>query len=116
MSPQQKIDEYIQKTNDWRGEFIKEIRDIIHEVSPDIEEEWKWNSPVFSSKGKMVCSPSAFKSHVGLNFFNGAMIDDRAGLFNSGTEAKKSRSIQFTKDSKINKEALKSLIKIALEI
>jgi hypothetical protein len=68
MTPSEKIDQYIENANDWRGEVIAQIRKTVHEVEPDIVEEWKWNSPVFSHNG-MVCSPGAFKNHVGLNFF-----------------------------------------------
>lgn len=115
MTAKEKIDEYISKTNDWRGDLITEIRKLIHEIQPEIEEEWKWNSPVFSYNGKMVCSTGAFKTHVGLNFFNGAMIEDPNGLFNSGLDAKKSRSINFNKENSINKEALKELLTKAIE-
>src|SRR5690606_18805700 len=115
MAAKEKIDEYISKANDWRGDLIKEIRELIHEIEPEIVEEWKWNSPVFSHKGKMVCSAGAFKTHVGLNFFNGAMIEDPAGLFNSGLDAKKSRSINFNKENSIDKKALKELLTKAIQ-
>ncbi|MEC3880284.1 DUF1801 domain-containing protein [Parapedobacter sp. 10938] len=115
MTAKEKIDEYINNTSDWRGELITEIRQLIHEIEPEITEEWKWNSPVFSYNGKMICSTGAFKTHVGLNFFNGAMIEDPNGLFNSGLEAKKSRSINFKKQDKIEKEPLTSLFTRALD-
>jgi len=115
MTAKEKIDEYISKANDWRGDLITEIRELIHAIEPKIVEEWKWNSPVFSYNGKMVCSPSVFKTHVGLNFFNGAMLEDPKGLFNSGLDAKKSRSINFNKESKIDKNSLKALLKKAIE-
>lgn len=115
MAAKQKIDEYISKANDWRGDLITEIRELIHEIEPEIVEEWKWNSPVFSYNSKMVCSPGAFKTHVGLNFFNGAMIEDPKGLFNSGLDAKKSRSINFNKENSIDKKALKELLTKAIQ-
>ena len=115
MTATEKIDEYINKANDWRGELITEIRKLIHEIAPEIVEEWKWNSPVFSYNGKMVCSPGAFKTHVGLNFFNGAMIEDPNVLFNSGLDAKKSRSINFNKENNIDKKALKELLTKAIQ-
>jgi hypothetical protein len=115
MTAKEKIDEYINKANDWRGDLIAEIRELIHEIEPNVVEEWKWNSPVFSHNGKMVCSPGAFKTHVGLNFFDGAMIEDPDGLFNSGLDAKKSRSINFKKEDNIDKKALKALLKKAVK-
>src|SRR5690606_24918989 len=115
MAAKEKIDEYISKANDWRGDLIKEIRKLIHEIEPEIVEEWKWNSPVFLHNGKMICSPGAFKTHVGLNFFNGALIEDPKGLFNSGLDAKKTRAINFKKEEKIDMEAFKELLTRAIE-
>ena len=37
-----KIDEKIADLGDWRGERLSEIRRIIHEVEPEVVEEWKW--------------------------------------------------------------------------
>jgi len=94
MTAKEKIDEYINKANDWRGDLITKIRELIHEIEPEIVEEWKWNSPVFSHKGKMVCCPGAFKTHVGLNFFNGAMLEDPNGLFPKDSQAKQMRTVK----------------------
>lgn len=115
MSAQEKIDEYINKASDWRGELIAAIRKLIHETAPTIEEEWKWNSPVFSLNGKMICSPGAFKNHVGLNFFQGAMLVDPDGLFPKDSQAKQMRTVKFRKDDQVDKEALKSLLNEAME-
>lgn len=115
MTAKEKIDEYIGKANDWRGDLVTEIRELIHEVEPEMVEEWKWNSPVFSYKGKMVCSPGAFKNHVRLFFVNGAMLEDSNGLFNSGTDAKNARSINYKNGDKIDREALKILLVKAIE-
>lgn len=114
MGVQEKIDDYINRTADWRGTLIAEIRALIHEIEPEITEEWKWNSPIFSYKGKMACSLGAFKTHVGLNFFNGAELNDPEGLFNSGLDAKKSRAINFKKENDIDKNALKELLTRAI--
>ena len=115
MTATEKIDEYINKTSDWRGDLITEIRQLIHEVEPEIVEEWKWNSPVFSYNGKMVCSPGAFKTHVGLNFFNGVFIEDPNGFFPKDSQAKQMRSVKFKKEDDIDKEALKILLKNAID-
>lgn len=114
MTPSEKIDSYIEKTADWRGEIISRVRRITHEIEPDIVEEWKWNSPVWSYNG-MVCSPGAFKNHVGLNFFQGAHLADPHGLFNGGLEAKNSRSVNYMKGDTINESALKELLRSAVE-
>ena len=113
MTPSEKIDQYIEKANDWRREVIAQIRKIVHEVEPDIIEEWKWNSPVFSHNG-MVCSPGAFKNHVGLNFFQGAHLADPNALFNNSLDSKNARSINYKKGDPLNEAELRELIRTAV--
>lgn len=38
--------------DDWRGEKLAEIRALVHEVDPEVVEDWKWmGSPVWSHDG-----------------------------------------------------------------
>ncbi|MFO7526564.1 MAG: DUF1801 domain-containing protein [Ignavibacteriaceae bacterium] len=113
MNPSEQIDKYILSITDWRGEVLKQLRKIALSAHPDIIEEWKWNSPVWSHKG-MICSASAFKEHVGMNFFHGAELKDPKKLFNSGLESKKKRSVRIFKHDSINTDGLKKLILEAL--
>jgi hypothetical protein len=113
MSASEKIDKYIADTDDWRGEILARLRRLVLETDPDIVEEWKWNVPVWSH-GKLVCSASAFKTHVGMNFFQGASLDDPHTLFNSGLEAKKSRMVNFFEGDPVNEAALQELIRTAI--
>jgi hypothetical protein len=62
----------------------------------------------------LVCAISGFKDHVKFNFFKGAYLPDRKGLFNSGLDSKEHRSINFAEDDKLDKSALKELIKAAV--
>ena len=63
---------------------------------PELVEEWKWNTPVWSHNGN-VLAVGAFQDHVKINFFKGASLDDPHGLFNAGLEAKASRAIDIHK-------------------
>jgi hypothetical protein len=81
---------------------------------PAIVEEWKWNSPVWSKNGP-VCSVSAFKKHVGMNFFRGAYLEDRHSVFNAGLESKHSRSIKFEPDDQVDEEAIRELVRSAVD-
>lgn len=92
MNPSQKIDEYIQKNQDWKGELIRQTRNLILETDSTIQEEWKWNSPVWSKNG-MLCSIGAFKKHVSLTFFRGADLEKETNLFNSPKDSENTRSI-----------------------
>lgn len=97
----------------WRGKMLTDLRKIINEADPGIKEDWKWGTAVWVNNG-LVCALAAFKDHVKINFFKGAAIDDPKGLFNSGLEAKTSRSIDLFEGDTIDESALKDLIRKAV--
>jgi hypothetical protein len=107
------IDERIQELADWRGRMLAKVRALIHEVDPDIVEEWKWRgTPVFSHGG-IVCTGETYKSVVKLTFAKGAALHDPAGLFNSSLEGNVRRAIDIHENEKLNESALKDLIREA---
>jgi hypothetical protein len=115
VQPSELIDKYIAGISGWRGNMLTKLRKLIHEVDPEITEEWKWDTPVFTHNG-MVCAVGVFKDHVKLNFFKGALLPDSKKLFNAGLDAKKTRAIDFSEDDRINDSALKDLIREAVSL
>ena len=114
LSPSQRITRQIAELDDWRGQRLARLRELVHEAAPDITEEWKWETAVFSHKGN-VAAAAVFKDHVKLNFFKGASLADPNGLFNTGLEAKATRAIDFRENDSIPEKALKELIQAAVE-
>jgi len=114
MTPSQHITNYIAELSDWRGEMIARIRKLVLEVAPDLREEWKWDTPVWSQKGNVLAA-GAFKDHVKLNFFKGVFLDDPHGLFNAGLDAKATRAIDFSEGETVDETALKELIRTAVD-
>lgn len=46
------ITQRIQDLGGWRGETLARVRQLIHDVDPDVQEEWKWmGTPVWSHDG-----------------------------------------------------------------
>jgi hypothetical protein len=117
LTPSQYIDKVIKDLPDWRGKMIARLRKLIHEAAPEITEDWKWDTPVYAHKGNVLAT-GVFKDKVKLNFFKGAALADPKKLFNAGLEAKASRGIDLSEDSKIDEVALKELIRagVALNI
>ena len=113
MTPAQHITAYIAELADWRGEILARLRQLILEAAPDLAEEWKWDTPVWSQKGNIVAI-AAFKDHVKLNFFKGASLADPQGLFNAGLDAKATRAIDISQGQEIDESALKELISAAV--
>jgi hypothetical protein len=113
LSPSQQIDQYIRDLGDWRGKTIARLRRLIVEAAPNLTEEWKWDTPVWSYKGNVVAA-GVFKDHVKLNFFKGASLQDPRGLFNAGLDAKATRAIDLSEDEEFDEEALKDLVRSAV--
>jgi len=51
-----------------------------------------------------------------MTFANGAALDDPSGLFNSSLEGNTRRAIDFREGEKIDKDALKELIRAAVKL
>lgn len=112
-SASQQIDTYIQELGDWRGKMIARLRKLILEAAPELTEEWKWDTPVWSHKRNVVAA-GVFKDHVKLNFFKGASLEDPKGLFNAGLDAKATRAIDIAEGEEIDEVALKELVRTAV--
>ncbi|MDN5275871.1 MAG: hypothetical protein JWN33_520 [Candidatus Saccharibacteria bacterium] len=111
-----KIEEYLNALPEWQKKNLSLFRTLIHEASPSVTEDFKWNVPVFLVDGKMIFAMSAFKAHTKYNFIaNGALVDDANHLFNNGFDAKKSRAIDLREDAIIDRASLKALIKASLD-
>lgn len=113
LTPSQHIDNHIKELTDWRGKTIARLRKLIREAAPELAEEWKWDTPVWSHKGNVVAA-GVFKDHVKLNFFKGASLQDPDSLFNAGLDAKATRGIDFHEGDEINESALQDLVRSAV--
>ena len=113
MNASELIDQRIAELADWRGKTMAKLRKIIRDADPDITEEWKWDTAVWSHDG-LVVAVGAFKGNVKMNFFQGASLPDPHKLFNAGLDAKKTRAIDFHENEKLNEPALKDLIRAAV--
>ena len=97
MNPSERIDKQIAELADWRGQMVARLRKLILEADPDITEEWKWDTAVWSHRG-LVCAVGAFK-------------EDPHKLFNAGLDAKKTLAIDFREGDTVDESALKDLIR-----
>ena len=114
MNTSELIDKRIAELGGWRGDTLARLSKLIRNAAPDLVEEWKWDTPVWSSNGNVV-AVGAFKDHMKMNFFYGALLDDHS-LFNAGLEAKTTRSIDIFENDKIDEAALKNLIRAAVAL
>lgn len=109
------IDARIQELGDWRGEMLSRLRALIRQADPEVVEEWKWETPVWSHDG-LICTGETYKKVVKLTFAKGASLDDPSGLFNSSLEGRVRRAIDFREGGEVNERALKVLIRAAVAL
>lgn len=109
------IDEYISSKENFSREICEELRNLIHKSNTSIIEDWKWKVPIFQHN-EMVCAFAAFKKHVSLTFFNGAIMSDKHQLFSDDCSAQKTRTIKFYAISEINQNKLLDYFKEAIVI
>ncbi len=115
MNASRQIDERIAELGDWRGERLAEIRRLIHEVDPDVVEDWKWRgTPVWSHDG-MYVNANALKDKVKLTFHHGAQLVDPGKLFNNGLGGNKWRAIDIFQGDEIDGDTLKVLLREAID-
>jgi hypothetical protein len=107
------IDARIEELGDWRGETLAQIRRLIHDADPDIEEEWKWANPIWSHDG-IVCTGESYKQHVKFTFARGAALRDPKKLFTSSLDGNVRRAIDLREGEKINETAFKQLLRAAV--
>lgn len=111
--PGRLIDARIKELGGWRGEMLARVRAIITRAAPGIVEEWKWDGPVWSGPGGIICTGEAYKATVKLTFARGASLPDPDGLFNSSLAGNTRRAIDLREGDAVNAPALKSLVKAA---
>ena len=114
-TPSQLIDARIAELGDWRGEMLSRLRALIKQADPEVTEEWKWTTPVWSHDG-LICTGETYKKVVKMTFAKGASLKDPSRLFNSSLEGNVRRAIDFHEGDKVNEKALQALVRAAVAL
>jgi hypothetical protein len=107
------IDRRIRELGGWRGETLARMRALIREADPEVTEEWKWATPVWSRHG-IVCTGEAYAKVVKLTFARGASVPDPSRLFNSSLEGNTRRAIDIREGEEVDAGAFRALVKAAV--
>lgn len=109
------VDEYIENAEHWQEELIR-LREILN--STKLVEAVKWGGPCYLYNDKMVVGMGAFKSYVGLWFYQGALLADEDGLLINAQEGKTKalRQWRFASMKEIKVGKIKAYIKEAIEL
>lgn len=113
------IEGFVERHPEWE-EAIWALKRIIREASPEFDEHIKWGAPVYSVGGKNLIGIAAFKSYVGIWFFQGALLKDKEDkLVNAQpgkTKAMRNWPFNGVEEIEANADLLKQYFLEALEL
>ena len=108
------VDEYILNVTTGKDLLIV-LREIIK--STELEETIKWGAPCYTFNGKNVVGLAAFKSYVGMWFYQGGLLkDSRKVLLNAQENKTKAlRQWRFEFEEDLNEPLILEYVKEAIE-
>jgi hypothetical protein len=121
-SASKEVDVIIDKSDDWRGATLAQLRAAVLRAGPAVVEEVKWKKPsrpegipVWSHDG-IICTGEMLKNAVRLTFPKGAAVKDPRRLFNTRLDSKTVRAIDIRAGEAINEDALTALVREAMRV
>lgn len=108
------VDDYISSHSHWQNALAK-LRKIL--LSAELEETVKWGSPVYTFNGRNIIGLGAFKSYVGIWFFQGAFLkDEKKKLINAQKgKTKGLRQWRFHNVDEMSEDLIRSYVLEAIE-
>ena len=101
-----RVDRYLDALPDWQREILGQVRDLLHEADPDLEETIKRSvQPYFVLDGNVAAFLAA-RDHVNVFVYDGAIVADPDGLITAGHDNETARTIGFNRGDPINRPAL----------
>lgn len=67
------VDAYIKNAAPFSQPIMKHLRELVHKVCPDVEENIKWGVPSFEYKG-LWCGFASFKEHCTFGFWKAGIM------------------------------------------
>ncbi len=107
------VEWYISTLDDWRGDVVRQLDELVRKVVPAVTASIKWAQPVYESNGPF-CFVKAAKNHVTIGFWRGIDVDDPNQLF-EGT-GDKMRHVKIKDAKSLPAAALRKMIKQAVAL
>ena len=105
------VDAYINALPGWQQEISRQVRDLIHDVDPEVGETIKrTRQPYFVLDGN-ICALLAAKDHVNIFLYDGAIVPDPEGIITAGHSNQTARTVAVRQGEAINAAALSAMFK-----
>jgi hypothetical protein len=101
-----RVDAYLDGLPGWQQRLGNELRDLIHQADPEIEETVKRTvQPYFVLQGN-VCALLAAKDHLNVFLYDGGIVPDPHGIITGGQDNKTARTVACYEGDPVNRPAL----------
>ncbi|ANZ38730.1 hypothetical protein BBK82_24355 [Lentzea guizhouensis] len=101
-----RVDAYIAALPDWQQDICRQVRALVHEADPSVEETIKFTDrPYFVLDGN-ICALLGTKDHVNVFLYDKAAVPDPHNIITSGHANKTARMISVYRDQPVNAPAL----------
>ena len=106
-----RVDAYIDQLPPWQQAVCQEVRDLVHEADPEVEETIKRTvQPYFVLQGN-ICALLAAKDHVNVFLYDGAIVPDPEGIITAGHGNQTARTVGIREGETLNRAALLAMFR-----
>ena len=108
------VNQFVTSNKQW-GNALKKLRSIL--IKTQLAETIKWGTPVYTLDDKNIVGLGAFKSYVGLWFFQGALLNDKKKILVNAQEGvtKAQRQMRFNSIEDINEKLILEYVEEAIK-
>ena len=106
-----RVDAYIDALPPWQQAICHEVRDLVHEADPEVEETVKRTvQPYFVLRGN-ICALLAAKDHVNVFLYDGGIVPDPEGIITAGHDNQTARTVGVRQGETVNRSALLAMFR-----
>jgi hypothetical protein len=114
MNTDSRVDDYISRLPDWQQAICQQVRQLVHDADPEVQETVKRSVlPYFVLQGN-VCALLAAKDHVNV-FIYDPIVPDPHGVINQGHGNATARAVQIYRGDLIDQPALLEIFRAVID-
>jgi hypothetical protein len=113
MNADSRVDDYISRLPDWQQSICQQVRQLVHDADPEVEETIKRSVlPYFVLQGN-ICALLAAKDHVNVFIYDPTVADPH-GVINQGHGNATARALQVYRGDPIDRPALLEIFRAVI--
>ena len=113
MNADARVDDYISRLPDWQQAICQQVRQLVHDADPEVEETIKRSVlPYFVLQGN-ICALFAAKDHVNVFIYDPTVADPH-GVINQGHGNATARALQIYRGDRIDQAALLEIFRAVI--